>query len=166
VPEQVISSKPNVWMRTPYPVTLVGDITWDDYTVGTDVLLQDAGQVALGGSHRQRVQLDQAAALEHLDGLLRVARSGRSVEARGEPAPGQRQQGGDQGVGERHGGGFDPTPGTASSWTSTGDAITAVLDGHDLATVHDATYAAGQTGFAVDTWARATFEDYAATPHA
>ena len=33
---QVISSKPNVWMRTPYPVTLVGDITWDDYTVGTE----------------------------------------------------------------------------------------------------------------------------------
>ena len=36
----------------------------------------------------------------------------------------------------------------------------------DVETVHDATYAAGQTEFAVDTWARATFEDYAATPHA
>jgi hypothetical protein len=32
--------------------------------------------------------------------------------------------------------------------------------------VHEATYAAGQTGLTVDTWARATFDDYAATPHA
>jgi len=62
--------------------------------------------------------------------------------------------------------GFDPDVWHRVKLDFDGDAITAVLDGHDVETVHDATYAAGQTGFAVDTWARATFEDYAATPHA
>ena len=36
---QVITDKPDGWMRTPYPVTLVGDITWSDYDVATDVLM-------------------------------------------------------------------------------------------------------------------------------
>jgi len=163
---QVISSKPNVWMRTPYPVTLVGDITWDDYTVGTDVLLQDAGQVALAGrivneynstklprwntwmgyyvwlgrdgAWRLEVNLPQDSVNK---GATKVLSSGTVA-------------------------GFDPEAWHRVKLDFDGDAITAVLDGHDLATVHDATYAAGQTGFAADTWARATFEDYAATPHA
>jgi len=153
-------------MRTPYPVTLVGDITWDDYTVGTDVLLQDAGQVALAGrivneynstklprwntwmgyyvwlgrdgAWRLEVNLPQDSVNK---GATKVLSSGTVA-------------------------GFDPEAWHRVKLDFDGDAITAVLDGHDLATVHDATYAAGQTGIAVDTWARATFEDYAATPHA
>ena len=42
--------------------------------------------------------------------------------------------------------GFDPDVWHRVKLDFDGDAITAVLDGHDLATVHDATYAAGQTG--------------------
>ncbi len=163
---QVISSKPNVWMRTPYPVTLVGDITWDDYTVGTDVLLQDAGQVALAGRIVNEYNSTKLPRWNTWMGYyVWLGRDGAWRLEVNLPQD-SVNKGATKVLASGTGAGFDPDVWHRVKLDFDGDAITAVLDGHDLATVHDATYAAGQTGFAVDTWARATFEDYAATPHA
>ena len=62
--------------------------------------------------------------------------------------------------------GFDPTVWHRAGLSFDGDAITPVVDGTRLTTAHDATYPARQTGLTVDSWSRATFDDYAATPHA
>ncbi len=44
---QVITETPLTWMRTPYPISLYGDITWRDYTLSTDVLFEEQASVAV-----------------------------------------------------------------------------------------------------------------------
>lgn len=47
--EQIITQKPISWGILPDPYTLLGSADWEDYTVSTDALLEQAGDVKLLG---------------------------------------------------------------------------------------------------------------------
>ena len=163
---QVIAEKPDVWMRTPYPVTLVGDITWSDYDVATDVLMQDSGSVGVAGRIVNEYNSTKLPRTNTWMGYyVRVDRSGTWRLEVNLPQD-SVNKGATKVLASGTLDGFDPAVWHRVGLSFDGDAITPVVDGRDLTTVHDATYAAGQTGLTVDTWARATFDDYAATPHA
>ncbi len=162
---QVISEKPDVWMRTPYPVTLVGDITWSDYDVATDVLMQDSGSVGVAGRIVNEYNSTKLPRTNTWMGYyVRVDRTGAWRLEVNLPQD-SVNKGATKVLASGTLDGFDPAVWHRVGISFDGDAITPVLDGHELTTVHDATYAAGQTGLTVDTWSRATFDDYAATPH-
>ena len=47
--EQVITVKPIPWSPLPDPFTLAGDVTWSDYRIAADILLNGDGPVTLMG---------------------------------------------------------------------------------------------------------------------
>ena len=163
---QVISEKPEVWMRTPYPVSLVGDITWSDYDVATDVLLQDSKQVGIAGRIVNEYNSTKLPRTNTWMGYyVWLGRDGAWRLEVNLPQD-SVNKGATVVLASGKVDGFDPSVWHRAGISFDGDAITPTLDGADLATVHDKTYRAGQTGLTVDSWTRAAFDDYAATPHA
>lgn len=160
--EQVITQRPDVWMRTPYPVTLVGGITWDNYEVATDALMTTGTAGLMGrvtdeynstkpprlntwmgyylwvspeGGWRLEVNLPQGGTT---NGATRVLASG-AID------------------------GFDGAAWHRLALRFDGSQITPVVDGSALATVTDTTYSHGLTGLAVDRYATTQFDNYSAT---
>lgn len=163
---QQITTPPLAWMRTPYPITLYGDIGWTDYTVSSDVLLEQDAATAVAGRITNEYNstklprtntwngywfwVDQSGAwrLEvHLpqdrtyNGATRVLASGTLPD----------------------GFGADRWHHVALSFQ--GSSITPTVDGVPLTTVDDATFAHGQTGLAVDRYAAVQWDNLAVTPH-
>lgn len=159
---QVITTHPDAWMRTPYPITLVGDITWSDYRVSTSVRMTGGAPVALMGrvvneynsTKKPNLNLWQAYVLWlGPDGAWRLEvnlpQGGTTNGATKVLASGTIAS-------------FDGAAQHRMSLRFDGDRITPLVDGHSLGTVIDDTYAAGQTGLAVADYATAEFDDYAA----
>jgi hypothetical protein len=160
--EQVITEKPEVWMRTPYPVTLVGDITWKDYEVSTDALMT-SGSVALAGRITNEYNSTKAPRLNTWMGYyVWVSPTGAWRLEVNQPQGGTTN-GATKVLASGQVDGFDGAAWHRVALRFDGDRITPVLDGSVLATVTDSTYANGQTGLAVSDYATTQFDNYSAT---
>jgi hypothetical protein len=152
---QMAPRAPINWDNPSDPYTLLGDLSWTDYTVQSDVLLEQAGYVELMG----RVGTQQGFSPANINAYyLRVANTGAWSILR------------------------NSTGGTLTTLSSgtvaalglntwhtlalsfQGSTITARIDGTTVGTVTDSTYTAGQVGLGVSGWQNAQFDNFSVTP--
>ncbi|WP_333770571.1 ricin-type beta-trefoil lectin domain protein [Streptomyces sp. IBSBF 2435] len=154
--QQVTPVKPIEWQDDSDAFTLAGDPTWSNYTVSTDVNLQQAGTVTLLGraGTQNRPQGHQAAYQLRLSdtGAWSIAKNTSSGNL-STLASGTRAA---LGLNTWH---------TATLGFS-GDQITATLDGGTLGTVNDNSYGSGQVGFGVVGYQTDQFDNLSVTPKA
>jgi hypothetical protein len=151
--QQQVTQQPLTWHDTNMPpTTMVGDPRWwGDYEASVDALLDQAGHVELLG----RVDSQQHNAAGY---HLRVADSGawslftQDVQSRDRTLATGAVPGLGTGRWHRLGLRFE------------GERVTALLDGHLLATVEDADHTTGQVGLRVGGWQRAQFDNLRVVP--
>jgi hypothetical protein len=154
--QQVTPVKPIEWQDDSDAFTLAGDPSWSDYTVSTDVDLQQAGTAELlGRANTQTRPQSHQAAYE-----LRVSDSGAWSINKNTSA----------GNLSTLLSGTHAAPGL-NSWHNlslgfSGDEITAKLDGATLGTVHDNSYPTGQVGLGVVGYQTDQFDNLSVTPNA
>ncbi|MFF1902618.1 RICIN domain-containing protein [Kitasatospora sp. NPDC058218] len=138
----------------PQPYALMGDLSWTDYTVGIDALLEQQGSVDLLGRVGTQGRNNNGLDAYHLRvsdtgawSLLRTDTAWASTTlASGVAAP--------TGTGSWH----------HLALTFQGATITAKLDGATLATVTDRSIGAGQIGLGTTGYYGAQFADLSITP--
>ena len=149
----VIGQQPIQWIGWGnYPLTVVGDpVSWQDYKVSADALLEQPGSVQLVGRAE--------APMPGVTGYhFRVSDSGSwslySENAGGTDTTLASGQAAAIGTGSWH----------QLELDLRGDQITPVLDGQPLGTVQDATYSYGQVALANSAWNNAEFGNISVTP--
>jgi hypothetical protein len=156
--EQVITTEPIKWTKVPSPVTLVGDSGWTDYQVSTDALLKQPGTVSLLGRVSGELNSNKPPHLNIWEGYYLNASDTGAWSLQVVPA---------SGVITTLASGTVAALGT-NAWHHlalhfAGDEITAAIDGTDLATVTDTTYAQGQVGLMLGSYITAQFTHFAVT---
>jgi hypothetical protein len=137
------------------PYTLLGDLSWSNYTVSSDVLLEKSGYAELIG---------RASAYPHespanLDGyFFRVTDGGRWSILSNNTSGNVRTLGSGSvaalGTGRWH----------TLALTFSGSTITASIDGATAGTVNDGTWGAGQIGYGTGQGVTAQFDNLSITP--
>ncbi|WP_052398201.1 NPCBM/NEW2 domain-containing protein [Streptomyces sp. NRRL F-5123] len=151
---QMAAQQPIEWQDDSDAFALLGDTSWTDYTVTSDVYMEQAGTVELLGraGQQQRPQSHQAGY------FLRVADSGRWSIVKSSTTGGLTTlaEGTAKALGVHSwhtlGLGFD------------GTTITALVDGSRVGAVDDASYAAGQVGIGVVGYLTDEFDNLRITP--
>jgi hypothetical protein len=154
--QQVAPVQPINWQDDSDAYTLIGDPSWANYTVSTDVNMQQAGTVTLlGRANTQLRPQNRQAAYQ-----LRISNTGAwsitkhtTTNADTTLTSGTR-----------------PALGL-NSWHNvklgfSGTQITATLDGATLATVNDGSYLTGQIGLGVVGYQTDQFDNLTVTPNA
>ncbi|SCD58706.1 O-Glycosyl hydrolase [Streptomyces sp. DvalAA-14] len=154
--QQVAPVKPIEWQDDSDSFSLLGDPTWSNYTVSTDVSLQQAGTVELlGRANTQNRPQSHQAAYE-----LRVGDTGAWSIAKNTSS----------GTLSTLASGTHAALGLGTWHTIalgfSGDQITATLDGATLGTVNDNSYPAGQIGIGVVGYQTDQFDNLSVTPKA
>lgn len=153
--QQTAPVKPIEWQGDSDAYALLGDTSWTNYTVKTDVDLEQAGTVTLLGraGTQNRPQNEQAAY------QLRVSDTGSWSIAKNTSSGNLSTllSGTAAALGLNHW----HTIGLGFS----GDAITATLDGSTLGTVTDDSYSAGQVGIGVVGYQTDQFDNLSVTPN-
>jgi hypothetical protein len=151
--QQVAPVKPIEWQDDSDAFSLIGDPSWSDYTVKTDVDLQQAGTVEIMGraNTQQRPQSHQAAY------ELRVSDTGSWSIAKNTTS----------GTLTTLASGSHAALGT-DAWHTlslgfSGDQITAGIDGTTVGTVNDSSYGAGQVGIGVVGYQTDQFDNLSVT---
>jgi Ricin-type beta-trefoil lectin domain len=153
--QQVVPTQPINWQDDSDAFTLIGDPSWSNYTVSTDVDLQQAGTVTLlGRANTQNRPQNRQAAYQ-----LRISNTGAWSIA-------------------KHGSDNSSTTlasGTRSalglnSWHTitlgfSGSQITATADGATLGTVNDSSFGSGQVGIGVVGYQTDMFDNLSITPN-
>jgi hypothetical protein len=164
---QVITQTPLTWMRTPYPITLYGDITWRDYTLSTDVLLEDQASVAVAARITNEYNSTWKPSLNIWNGYwfwiddaghwtLELRPTQLRPPVKNPPVvldSGTLAQ--DLGTDRWHRVALDVD----------GDRITAKVDGQTVTSVTDSSIPNGQVGMAVDRYANVQFDNFTVQPH-
>ncbi len=151
---QMAPTAPINWDNTSDPYTLLGDLAWTDYTVTSDVLLEQSGYVELLG----RVGTQAGFSPANINAYyLRVT------------------DGGAWSILKNTSGGTLSTlaSGTVSAlgthtWHTLalsfqGSTISATIDGTTVSTVTDSRYSSGQVGVGVSGWQNAQFDNFSVT---
>lgn len=152
--EQVTPVRPILWQGDSDAFTLLGDLSWTDYTVSVDVDLRQAGTVTLlGRANTQRRPQGRQAAYQ-----LRVSDTGRWAIARNSSSGGLTTLAA----------GARPALGR-NRWHTVrlafaGSRITAVMDGVVLGAVTDTAFASGQVGFGVVGYRTDQFDNLSIIP--
>jgi hypothetical protein len=147
---QVMAEAPIVWRNGKRdPSALLGDVSWRDYTVRTDVLLEQKGYVQLAGRvGTQGVSPDRVNAY-----FLRVTDGGAWTVLKSDTTPTlttlAKGTVAALGTGKWH----------ALSLAFKGSSIKASINGVTVGSVTDAGYAAGQVGVAVSQTVNAQFDN-------
>jgi hypothetical protein len=152
---QMAATAPINWDDPSTPYTLLGDLGWTNYTVSSDVLLEQPGSVQLLG----RVGSQRPFSVSGLDAYyLQVSNTGAWSIVKNDT---------------------NATHTTLASGTTTalgtgtwhklalsfqGTTITAALDGATLDSATDAGYANGQVGLGVADWQTDDFDNLSVTP--
>jgi O-glycosyl hydrolase len=154
--QQVAPVRPINWQDDSDAFGLVGDTSWSNYTVSTDVNMQQPGTVTLLGraNTQLRPQYKQAAY------QLRISNTGAWSIAKNTSA----------GVLSTLASGSRPGLGL-NTWHTiklgfSGNQITATLDGAVLGTANDSSFTAGQVGFGVVGYQTNQFDNLTVTPNA
>ena len=151
--QQMAPTKPIEWQDDSDAFTLMGDSSWADYTVNIDAVLAKPGTIELIGRAgiQKRPQSHQQGYFLQVDnqGAWRLLKSNsdgdRTSLAKGVTTP--------FGTGRWH----------RLSLSFHGAQITASLDGHDLASVTDASYRSGQIGMGTVGYDTHQFDNLAIT---
>ncbi len=153
--QQVVTAAPRAWSRgNPDPTTVVGDPRWwGDYTTAVDVRPARSGSVSLLG---------------RVDGVDPAGTTGYRLRV---TAGGGWQLLSDSAVGGSRELAAGHVGLLASSWHRlairfAGNELTAVLDGHPLATAHSDDHRIGQTGVAVGGYDPVQLDDLSVVPTA
>ncbi|MEV7076221.1 ricin-type beta-trefoil lectin domain protein [Streptomyces sp. NPDC093990] len=152
---QMSPQKPITWDTLTDPHALLGDVGWGDYTLSSDVLLEQSGYVELigragshdydrtGGQNAYRLRVSDTGAWS----ILNSNTNGTvSTLARGTTAA--------LGTNRWH----------TLALTFSGTTITAVIDGATIGSVKDGTWAAGQIGYGTSQGETAQFDNLSITP--
>jgi O-glycosyl hydrolase len=155
--QQMVTQQPVQWDGMDnYPVTVVGDPSWTSYRATVDAMLEQPGYVeldartsalgnGLSGYHFQISDTGQWSIYAEAAGTSFGAAGARTTLASGTAS---------FGTGIWHQLGLE----------ARGDEITAILDGHRLATVLDNGYSAGQIGLETSPWVTAQFDNLRVIP--
>ncbi len=154
--EQVITQKPIPWFPLPNPFTLAGDENWTDYTVSSDVLLDQADEAEVIGRIDSSNVFADAKALWPSGYVLRLRKNGKWTlySTQYKRAPAALASG--------------TVPFDATKWHNLalrfhGAQIEAMLDGKQLATVSDKTHTHGMFAIGTD-WTKAEFDNLSVRP--
>ncbi|MEV4441142.1 ricin-type beta-trefoil lectin domain protein, partial [Streptomyces sp. NPDC049577] len=153
---QMAPVTPVRWTDEPYdaPYTIMGDGGWGNYTVTTDVMLEQTGSVELLGRVNRQGRNNNGLNAYH----LRVGDTGAwsldksdtawnfTTLARGTTAP--------LGTGTWH----------TVAFTLEGTTLTAAVDGVTVGTATDASFTNGRAGLGVTDYRTEQFDDFAVTP--
>lgn len=152
---QMSPQKPITWDALTDPHALLGDVSWNNYTVSSDVMLEQPGYAELigranghdydrtGGLNAYHLRVSDTGAWS----ILNSNTNGNvSTLARGTTAA--------LGTNRWH----------SLALTFSGTTITAVIDGATVGSVNDRTWAAGQTGYATSQGETAQFDNLSVTP--
>jgi hypothetical protein len=153
--QQVAPIQPIDWQDDSDAFTLIGDQSWSNYTVSTDVDMQQAGTVTLLGRAitQARPQSHQAAY------QLRISNTGAwSVTKHTTSDTSTTLASGTR------------APLGLNTWHNitlgfTGSQITATLDGANLGTITDGSYSSGQAGIGVVGYQTDMFDNLTITPN-
>ncbi len=152
--EQVITEKPIPWGPLPNPFTLTGDSSFTDYRVAADVFFKSANLVAILGRIDSADVFRDGKALWPSGYVIQLGKDGAwSLLSTAFKQPTRMLASG--------------TVHASSGWRRielnfSGDRIRALLDGKQLADVHDGAHKVGM--FAVGTdWGRAQFDNLTVT---
>ncbi|HEV2342967.1 MAG TPA: RICIN domain-containing protein [Actinocrinis sp.] len=152
---QMAAQAPVNWDNPANPYTTLGDLSWTDYTVAADALMEQAGSVQLlarvntqhpfsvAGIKAYYLQLSSAGAWSIVKntygGTLTTLASG-TVAA----------------------------PGTGTwhhlALTASGSTLTAAIDGTTVGSASDSSYPAGQVGLGIGGWQTDQFDNLSITP--
>ena len=164
---QVITQTPLTWMRTPYPITLYGDITWRDYTFSTDVLLEDKASVAVAARITNEYNSTWKPSLNIWNGYwFWIDDAGNwKLELR----PTQLRPPAQNPTVVLASGTLPAGFGT-DRWHKVdldvdGAVITAKVDGRTVTSVTDASIPNGQVGMAVDSYTNVQFDNFKVKRH-
>jgi hypothetical protein len=153
--QQMASVKPIEWQDDSDAFTLLGDPSWEDYTVSVDAILTKPGEVELigrAGTQRRPQSHQQGYFFRVSDtgawSLFKSDSRGKHTDlAKGSVAP--------IGVGSWH----------RFSLSFNNDRITAHLDGTEVTAVTDSSYLAGQVGLGLTSYDTDQFDNLFITPH-
>ncbi|MFF5075459.1 ricin-type beta-trefoil lectin domain protein [Actinoplanes sp. NPDC000266] len=154
--QQVAPTRPINWQDDSDAYGLIGDTTWSNYTVSTDVSMRQAGTVTLlGRANTQLRPQNRQAAYQ-----LRVSDTGAWSIAEHTTSN----------TTTTLASGTRPALGL-NTWHKlslgfSGTRITAAIDGVTLATVNDSSYARGQVGIGVVGYQTNQFDNLTVTPEA
>lgn len=137
------------------PFALLGDVTWRNYTVSSDVMLEKAGYVQLVGrattyNHEGPQNLNAYYLLVADNGAWSIRSNNTSGNQR-TLASGTTAA---LGTGRWH----------TLSLTLNGSTLTAAIDGSTVGTVSDSAWVAGQIGYATGQGVTAQFDNLSVTP--
>jgi hypothetical protein len=156
------NTRPIEWNPDANPYALLGDLSWQNYAMSTDVLLEQPGAVQLMG----RVGVMQPFNPPNIDAyVFQVSDTGDW--SLGTNASGQTS---------RVAAGFTTLKSGSiqalgtNTWHTLrlsfqGDQIAASVDGNEVASVTDATYASGQVGIAVAGYGTPQFDNLSIQPN-
>ncbi len=151
--QQMATTKPIEWQDDSDAFTLVGDPTWTDYSLQSDVNLAKPGTVELIGraGTQNRPQSHQQGYFFQINdaGAWTIFKS----DANGQRTVLARSATDAIGTGKWHRLGL----------SFAGPQITASVDGRDVGVVQDSTYAAGQTGLGMTAYDADQFDNFAVT---
>jgi len=151
--EQVITQKPIPWGPMPDPFTMVGSTDWNDYSVSSDTLLEERGDVTLLGRIDDADVFKDGKAPFPAAYVLEITQDGRwklmNTKYKTPTAT--------------LGSGLAAFP--LKTWhhlelSFTGSNIRASIDGALVANVHDTTHRSGMAGIGCG-WNRAQFDHFA-----
>ncbi|WP_042374963.1 RICIN domain-containing protein [Streptacidiphilus neutrinimicus] len=153
--QQLATQAPISWDNGSDPYALLGDLSWSDYTVSVDTLLQQSGSAVLLG----RVGVQKGFSPADVDAYqLKLSDTGAWSL--------QRNSSG--GTVITLASGTVAAPGTGTWHTLAlgfaGSGITATIDGTQVGSVTDASYGSGQVGVGTSGWIGAQFANLKVTP--
>ncbi|WP_240554213.1 MULTISPECIES: LamG-like jellyroll fold domain-containing protein [Streptomyces] len=152
---QMSPQKPITWDALSDPHALLGDVGWGNYTLSSDVLLEQPGYVELiGRANSQDYSSTGGLNAYH----LRVADTGAwqilNSNTNGSVTTLARGTTGAFGTGRWH----------TLALTFSGTTVTAAIDGTTVGSANDRTWAGGQVGYATSQGETAQFDNLSLTP--
>lgn len=153
--EQMAAQEPITWDDASNPYTTLGDLSWTNYTVSADALMNQAGAVQLLG----RVGTQHPFSVAGIDEYyLQLSNTGSWSIMKNDY----------NGNLTTLASGTVTAPGTGT-WTHLaltfeGSTISAAINGTTVGSVTDSSYGQGQVGLGVDGWQTDEFSDLSITP--
>jgi hypothetical protein len=148
--QQQAATEPIEWDDNANPYTIGGNLSWADYTVSADALMEQAGAVQLLGRVGTMEAFDPAAINEY---YLQLTNTGAWSIVRNSTS----------GALTTLASGTVTAPGLDTwqqlSLTFNGDSISAAINGTTVGTVTDSTYASGMIGLGTDGYQTDQFSD-------
>jgi hypothetical protein len=153
--EQMAAQEPINWDTAANPYTTIGDLSWTNYTVSADALMNQAGAVQLLG----RVGTQHPFSVAGIDEYyLQLSSTGAWAIVKNDYNANLTTLAS----------GTVTAPGTGTwshlSLTFNGSTISAAINGTTVGTVTDSSYGQGQVGLGVDGWQTDEFSNLSVTP--